>query len=195
MSTPKHKGISASVLAQFQAVGADLFIRGLITSHGGNMSMRLNDRMIITRTGCMLGHITRSDLVEVGIDPDDTPKNASSEIAVHRAIYQHTPALAVVHAHPAHAIALSLADKEIAPMDVEGSYYMPGVPVIGRGEKVYGGRMADDIARALIDHRIAVVYAHGSFAAGRDLYEALHYTTTLEESCKIITIVGQMKEK
>jgi len=196
MSTFKRKGISDTVLAQFQSVGNDLFLRGLITSHGGNMSMRQNDRIIITRTGCMLGHITKSDLVETSIAPDgDTPKNASSEIAVHRAIYKHTPALAVVHAHPAHAIALSLIDNEIAPLDVEGSYYMPGVPVIGRGEVVYGGKMADDIAKVLIDRRIAVVYGHGSFAAGRDLYEAHHFTSTLEESCRIITIVRQLKNK
>jgi L-fuculose-phosphate aldolase len=176
-------------------VGADLFLRGLITSHGGNMSIRQNDRIIITRTGCMLGHITKSDLVEAGAAPDDdTPKNASSEIAVHRAIYQHTPALAVVHAHPAHAIALSLIDNELVPLDVEGSYYMPGVPVIGRGGKVYGGKMADEIAKSLIDRRIAMVYAHGSFAAGRDLYEAHHFTSTLEESCRIITIVRQLKK-
>ena len=196
MSTFKHKGISDTVLAQFQSVGNDLFLRGLITSHGGNMSMRQNDRIIITRTGCMLGHITKSDLVETSIAPDgDTPKNASSEVAVHRAIYQHTPALAVVHAHPAHAIALSLLDDEIVPLDVEGSYYMPGVPIVGRGEKVYGGKMADDIAKVLIDRRIAMIYAHGSFAAGRDLYEAHHFTSTLEESCRIIAIVRQLKNK
>jgi len=195
MSTVKRRGISDTVLARFQSVGADLFLRGLITSHGGNMSIRQNDRIIITRTGCMLGHITKSDLVEAGAAPDDdTPKNASSEIAVHRAIYQHTPALAVVHAHPAHAIALSLIDNELVPLDVEGSYYMPGVPVIGRGGKVYGGKMADEIAKSLIDRRIAMVYAHGSFAAGRDLYEAHHFTSTLEESCRIITIVRQLKK-
>jgi L-fuculose-phosphate aldolase len=196
MSTVKRRGISDTVLAQFQSVGSDLFLRGLVTSHGGNMSIRQNDIIIITRTGCMLGHITKSDLVEASVNAeDDTPKNASSEIAVHRAIYQHTPALAIVHAHPAHAIALSLIDDEIAPMDVEGSYYMPGVPVTGRGEKVYGGKMADEIAKALVDHRIVMVYAHGSFAAGRDLYEALHFTSTLEESCRIIAIVRQIKGK
>jgi len=193
MATRKHRGISDAVLAQFQAVGNDLFLRGLVTSHGGNMSIKNGDRMIITRSGCMLGHINRSDLVEASVNTDDTPKNASSEIAVHRAIYKHTPALAVVHAHPAHAIALSLVDKKIEPMDVEGSYYMPSVPIIGRGKKVYGGKMAVDIAKALIDNHIAVVYGHGSFAAGHDLYEALHYTTALEDSCRIITIVRQLK--
>jgi L-fuculose-phosphate aldolase len=176
-------------------VGSDLFIRGLITSHGGNMSIRDRDQIIITRTGCMLGHIGECDLIEAGIGEGDTPKNASSEIAVHRAIYQHTPTLAIVHAHPAHAIALSIVDEKIEPLDVEGSYYMPNVPIIGRGEKVYGGKMADDIARALIDNRAAVIYAHGSFAAGRDLYEALHYTSTLEESCRIIATVRQLNRK
>ena len=196
MSTFKRKGISDIVLAQFQSVGNDLFLRGLITSHGGNMSIRDGGRIIITCSGCMLGHITQSDLVEAGVAPDDdTPKNASSEVAVHRAIYKHTPALAVVHAHPAHAIALSLIDTEIAPLDVEGSYYMPSVPIVGRGEKVYGGKMADDIARALIDRRIAMVYAHGSFTTGRDLQEAHHFTSTLDESCRIITIVRQLKVK
>ena len=196
MSTFKRKGISDIALAHFQSVGSDLFLRGLITSHGGNMSIRDGDRIIITCSGCMLGHITQQDLVEAGVAPDDdTPKNASSEIAVHRAIYQHTPALAVVHAHPAHAIALSLIDNELVPMDVEGSYYMPGVPIVGRGEKVYGGKMADEIARALIDRRIAMVYAHGSFAVGHDLYEAHHFTSTLEESCRIITIFRQLKGK
>ena len=194
MSTFKHKGISDTVLAQFQSVGSDLFLRGLITSHGGNMSIRDSDRIIITRSGCMLGHIAQQDLAEAGVAQDDeTPKNASSEIAVHRAIYHHTPALAVVHAHPAHAIALSLIDNEITPLDVEGSYYMPSVPIVGRGEKVYGGKMADDIAKALVDRRIAMVYAHGSFAVGRDLYEAHHFTSTLEESCRIIAIVRQLK--
>jgi len=194
MSTIKRKGISDAVLEQFQTVGNDLFVRGLTTSHGGNMSIRDNDRIIITRSGCMLGHIGERDLVETGIDTDDdTAAEASSEIAVHRAIYRHTPALAIVHAHPAHAIALSIGDEKIEPLDVEGSYFMPGVPIIGRGEKVYGGKMADDIAKALVDCRVAVVYAHGSFAAGRDLYDALHYTSTLEESCRIIVIARQLK--
>ena len=196
MATPKRRGISDAVLEQFQSVGNDLFLRGLITSHGGNMSISDGDRIIITRSGCMLGHITQGDLVEAGVSPDDdTPKNASSEIAVHRAIYRHTPTLAVVHAHPAHAIALSFIDDVIAPLDVEGSYYMPSVPIIGRGEKVYGGKMADDIAKALVDNRIALVYGHGSFAAGRDLYEALHYNSTLEESCRIIAIVRELNHK
>jgi ribulose-5-phosphate 4-epimerase/fuculose-1-phosphate aldolase len=54
--------------------------------------------------------------------------------------------------------------------------------------------MADEIAKALIERHIAMVYGHGSFAAGRDLYEALHFTSTLEESCRIITIFRQLKK-
>jgi L-fuculose-phosphate aldolase len=34
---------------EFQQVGGDIFQRGLASSHGGNMSQRLGDRLLITR--------------------------------------------------------------------------------------------------------------------------------------------------
>ena len=43
------------ILSQFQTVGRDLFTRGLVSSHSGNLSIRLGDRLIITRRGCRLG--------------------------------------------------------------------------------------------------------------------------------------------
>jgi len=45
------------ILSQFQTVGRDLFSQGLVSSHGGNLSIRLGDRLIITRRGSMLGNL------------------------------------------------------------------------------------------------------------------------------------------
>jgi len=94
------------ILSQFQTIGHDLFTRGLVSSHSGDMSIRLGDRLIITRRGCRLGCLEEHDLIETGITKNDrsTPL-ASTELAVHRAIYQQTSALAIVHAHPPHAVA------------------------------------------------------------------------------------------
>ncbi|HEX9976514.1 MAG TPA: hypothetical protein VGA82_04610 [Dehalococcoidales bacterium] len=39
------------MLEEFQRIGRDLFLSGLASSHGGNMSVRLGDRLIITRRG------------------------------------------------------------------------------------------------------------------------------------------------
>ena len=99
------------LLTQFQAVGRDLFAKGMISSNNGSMSIRSGDKLVITRRGSMLNNLGEQDIIETGINKNDraTPL-APTELAVHRSIYRLTPALAVIHAHPPHAIALSLAE-------------------------------------------------------------------------------------
>ena len=177
-------------LSQFQTIGRDLSTRGLVSSHSGNLSIRLGERIIITRRGCMLGYLQEHDLIETGITKNDrsTPL-ASVELAVHRAIYQVTPALAIIHAHPPHAIALSLAETEIVPSDVEGLAIVHRVPVLGWHMEVKPGVLADVISQALKQHRIVMVHGHGSFAIGQLLEEAHNCTTTLGESCRVICLL------
>jgi len=182
------------LLTQVQTVGHDLFTRGLVSSHSGNMSIRLGDRLVITRRGCMLGCLQEPDLIETGITKNDrhTPL-ASIELAVHRAIYQETPALAVVHTHPPHAVALSLVETEIVPNDTEGLSLIGGVPVLGWHMEVKPGGLTDLIAQALKKHRIVMVHGHGSFAVGQLLEEAYSCTTTLEESCQVSCLLKSLQ--
>ena len=182
------------ILSQFQTIGEDLVRRGLISSHSGNMSIRLGERIIITRRGSMLGCLQESDLIETGISKNDrsTPL-ASTELAVHRAIYQQTPALAIVHAHPPYAIALSLAETEIVPNCVEGLAIVGQVPVLGWHMEVRPGGLADIIAQTLKQHRIVMVHGHGSFAIGQLLEEAHNCTTALEESSQVICLLKSLQ--
>ena len=182
------------ILSQFQSVGHDLFTRGLVSSNSGNLSIRLGDRLIITRRGCRLGCLKENDLIETGVSRNDrsTPL-ASTELAVHRAIYQATPALAIVHAHPPHAIALSLTETEIMPTDAEGLSIAGQVPVLGWHMQVKPGGLADVISQALKRGRIIMVHGHGSFAVGQLLEEAHNCTTMLEESCQIICLCKSLQ--
>lgn len=181
------------ILGQFQSVGHDLFTRGLVSSHSGNLSVRLGERLLITRRGSRLNCLEEHDLVETGVDRNDrnTPL-ASVELAVHRAIYQQTPALAVVHAHPPHAIALSLTETEIVPSDSEGLSNLGHVAVLGWDMEVKPGGMADVISGALAHCRIVMVRGHGSFAIGQLLEEAHRYTATLEESCRVLCLLKSL---
>ncbi len=181
------------ILSQFQALGRDLVSRGLVSSNSGNLSIRLGDRLIITRRGCRLGCLEEHDLIETGISKNDrfTPL-ASIELPVHRTIYQTTPALAIIHAHPPHAVALSLTETEVVPNCVEGLATLGRVPVVGWHMDVKAGGQADIIAQALTQHRIVMVHGHGSFAIGQLLEEAYNYTTTLEESCQIICLLKSL---
>jgi len=182
------------ILSQFQTVGRDLFTRGLVSSNSGNLSIRLGERMIITRRGSRLGCLEEHDLIETGIIKNDrnTPL-ASTELAVHRAIYQVTPALAIVHAHPPHAVALSLTETEIVPSDIEGLALLNRVPVVGWHMNVKPGGLADIVTQELRQHQIIAVHGHGSFAIGQLLEEAHDCTTTLEESCQVICLLKSLR--
>ena len=182
------------ILSQFQGVGRDLFTRGLVSSSSGNLSIRLGDRIVITRRGSNLGCLEENDLIETGLSKNDrnTPL-ASVELPVHRTIYQETPAFAIVHAHSPHAVALSLTETEIIPSDTDGVSLANRLPVLGWHMEVKPGGLADIIAQALKQCRIVMVHGHGSFAIGQLLEEAHNYTTTLEESCRVICLLKSLK--
>ncbi len=184
------EGVASVILSQFQKVGHGLFERGLVSSHGGNLSIRLGERMIVTKRGSMLDCLQEHDLIETGVSKNNryTPL-ASSELPVHRAIYRETQALAIVHAHPPHAITLSLLETEIVPSNAEGISIVGRVPVVGWDMEVKAGGLADVIARALKEYRIVMVRGHGSFAISQMLDEAYSFTTVLEESCHILCLM------
>ena len=123
--------------AEFARIGRILFQGGLNNSHSGNLSVRLGDKLVITRRGAMLGGLSPDDLVPGGLKRDDSGiALASTEVKVHRAIYLSTSALAVVHTHPRSATALSLNGDSIVPVDVEGRYYFKRVPVFTAGKAI-----------------------------------------------------------
>ena len=181
------------MLSVFQQIGSDLFQSGLNNSHSGNISVRFGDRIIITRRGSMLGHLQEGDLIETGLDRNDSNITlASTEIRVHRAIYKRTPALAIVHAHPPHAIALSLSDDEIIPVDSEGSYLMHKIPVVYAEHTIGSEEVEQALPEVLNEYKAVMIRGHGSFAVGMLPEEAYQLTSSLEHSCRIIVLTRSL---
>jgi L-fuculose-phosphate aldolase len=191
--------VSDAVLEQFRAIGRDLFVAGLISSHGGNMSVRQGDRILITRRGSMLARLEERDVIETALDENDANVTlASTEIVVHRAIYQATSALAVVHTHPPYAIAQSLVKDEIVPVDSEGSYLLHKVPVVAAQLTAGSKEVAELLPAWLKEYDLVMLRGHGPFAIGHLLEEAYQLTSVLEMACRILTISegmgGEVKE-
>ena len=174
---------------RFDAVGKQLLLSGLNSSHSGNLSVRIGDNIYITRSGAMLGSLKKRDIVEVDLNKK-THRTASMEYPLHREVYLMTSFKAVVHCHCPFAISLSLKRSEIVPVDLEGSVIVGKAPVIE-----HSGKMTDDIVAAAIGSgaKAVVVRGHGCFTAGNSLEEALHYASALELSAKILifsSIIG-----
>jgi len=188
--------IDPRVYEMFRDIGRDMYLHNLISSHGGNISVRFGDRVVIKRRGAMLGNLKPHDLIETGLEKNDSGVAlASTELIVHRAIYKATPALAVVHAHPRRAIAFSLSRDEIIPIDNEGSYLLKKVPVVSVEFASGSRQMADTIAEALVSYKIVMMRGHGSFSTGQTLDEAFQWTDALEEVCEIILYSKQLGEE
>jgi len=183
----KTKGESWDrLVSEFADVGRILFEAGLNNSHSGNMSVRLGDRIVITRRGSMLAALKPDDLVVVGLSTDDSGiALASTEVNVHRAIYTATSALAVVHTHPRSATALSFAMDSIVPVDVEGRYYFKRIPVLEVKKSIGSEELEGELPRLLKDFSVVMVKGHGAFAVGGTLEEGLQITHALEWSCDI----------
>jgi L-fuculose-phosphate aldolase len=179
--------IDERLFEEFRYIGRDILLTGLTSSHGGNMSVRVGDRIIIKRRGAQLGQLKRSDFVETSLYGRDSGiTRASTELIVHRAIYQNTSALAVVHSHPRTAIALSLSRDEIIPIDNEGSYLLRKVPVVSIEYASGSKEMADTVSNALKEYKIIMQRGHGCFSTGQTLEEAYHWISALEEVSDII---------
>jgi L-fuculose-phosphate aldolase len=187
--------IEQRIYEQFRDIGRDMYVDRLISSHGGNISLRFGDRVIIKRRGAMLGQLKPHDLIETGLERNDSNVVlASTELIVHRAIYLATPALAVVHAHPRTAVAFSLSRDEIVPIDNEGSYLLKKVPVVAVEMASGSPQMAQAVAEALKEYKIVMLRGHGSFATGQTLDEAFQWTSALEECCQIILAAKLINE-
>jgi L-fuculose-phosphate aldolase len=178
------------MLTQFQTIGQALFTQGLVSPQGGNLSVKVGERLVITHRGSPLGSIQEGDLVETGVSKNTraTPL-ASTELEVHRCIYKNTPAMAVVHAHPPYAVALSFTEKEIVPRDMEGCTLLSSVPIIDASPEGKTEELAGEIARMMTEARVVLVRGHGSFAASQLLEEAYYYTVVLEHSCRLLYLL------
>ncbi len=179
--------IDERIYEMFREIGRDLYTQNMVSSHGGNLSIRLGDRVIIKRRGAMLGELKPHDLIETRIDKNDSGVAlASTELLVHRTVYQKTPALAICHCHPRTAIAFSLSRDEIVPIDNEASYLLKKVPVVMEEFASGTPQMAEKVASTLQNYKIIMLRGHGSFAIGQTLDEAFFWSSTLEEACQIM---------
>lgn len=174
---------------QFRDIGRDIYLAGLVSSHGGNMSVRVGDRVLITRRGSMLGRLTPRDVIETALGRDDSEVAlASTEIVVHRAIYQRTNGLAIVHTHSPHTILRTLIDDEIVPVDSEASYLLHKVPVHSLARTAGSAEVADAVSSALKEYKCVCLRGHGPFAIGTVLEEAFQWISSLEMACKILNL-------
>ncbi len=160
---------------------------GWCEAGAGNASVRVGEEVLITRSGARLGELKPEDFV-----PMDSPE-ASSESPTHRAIYEAFPEVkAVLHAHPPHLVAFSLATldpDEIFRVYTEAKFVIPkGLSIVSAEPG------SDELARKTVEalrHSDVVLWqAHGALAVGKTPREALDKLLVAEKGAQIRLLVG-----
>lgn len=178
--------IDDATFKSFWQVGKELCMRNLETSHSGNISIRSGGKIYIKKRSAMLNWLEKEDIVACDLEKEDSNSLlASTELGVHRAIYLHTDAMAVIHAHNPYCVALSMIEDEITCIDAEGMFMYKKIPVIECDVPAGASEAAIKVPPVLRNYPVCVIRSHGVFAKGATLEDAMQNVTGAEQSAYI----------
>jgi len=181
--------------AEIVHIGRLIHARDLVDGTAGNLTARLGPRgpLLATPSGLAKGFLEPDDLIVVDLDgrllagrPGLQP---TSELAMHLEVYRQRPDVgAVVHAHPATVVALSIAGISLAECVIpEAIVFLGLVPTTP-----YATPSSDENRRAIAgligSHDAIVLQYHGSLTVGGSVAEAYQRLETLEHTARIIAL-------
>ncbi|MDF1836988.1 MAG: class II aldolase/adducin family protein [Planctomycetota bacterium] len=171
-------------------IGALCYERGTIAAADGNLSAKLADgTILITPTGAMKGFLQPNHMAKIddtGRVLDGGPK-PSSEAGIHLVAYHERPEIqAIVHAHPPHAVALTVADIDMQmPIIPEIIVSIGGIPTAPLG--IPGTSDLPETIRKIIRCSDTVIMKnHGSVTLGSNLMDAYKKLDMLEHTARIL---------
>jgi L-fuculose-phosphate aldolase len=186
--------IEKALRAEIVRIGRWLHQFELTDGAAGNISARLGaGRYLATPSGLSKGLLEPEQLIVVDDDgglvsglPGLRP---TSELLMHLEAYHRRPDVnGVVHAHPIHAVALSIAGVSLSEPYIPESIVILGptpttpyaTPSTAENQRV--------IAEVIPDHDGVVLPYHGSVTVGRTVLEAYLRLETLEHAAKIVAL-------
>jgi len=165
---------------------------GCNDSHSGNASFRWHDDIWVTPTGCCADTLKPEDLKRCDIH-GYCDEGASLDAPLHIEVYKQQPKTqAVFHSHGPHAVALTLNGENFIPVDFEGQYYFPVVPVIKIPYADYIKQSPLAVAKQLVAHKAAIVCGHGVYAAASSINLAYKWSCSVELSAKTAWLARQL---
>jgi L-fuculose-phosphate aldolase len=172
-------------------VGRRLYARGLINGGEGNLSCRLGPRRLLcTPAGVNKVFLSEDQLVATDLEGESLHelRRPSSELLLHLACYEERQdCVAVVHAHPPHAVALTLAGDDLLPCMPEAVTGLGEVPT-ARYATPGTERVAEAVRPHLRKADCVLMERHGALAMGfghRALFDACDKMEMLEGVARV----------
>ncbi len=156
-----------SDVTEFLKVCHTLSERMYVTSHGGNLSLRLEDDLVlITPTRVYKGSLTEKDLVFIDLKGKtvEGTREATGETPMYLNFYRDRPDVkSVIHCHPPYANAFAIRKGKnwlMRPVFPESSIEVGPVPVVPYGEPLTQ-QLADNFLPYLRKYNAFLMANHG----------------------------------
>ena len=184
---------------QVAAFMSRLYKQRLTTTSGGNISLKLNDDVVlITPSATDKGKMNWKEVGIVSLSGRRTNSRIklSMETGMHLAIYRKKKEIkAIIHAHPVYASSFTAMD---CPVDT--TLTAEAAAILGTPCKVpYALMGTDELAMNAAEHiknsEILLLENHGVLTAGKDLLQAFDRIEVLENAAKMTVITEVMKKK
>lgn len=168
-----------------------LYQQGLTTTSGGNISVRIGNRVLLTPGGTDKARMCADDIGMLDFEGHVLTDGfkATCEAGMHLSVLRVRPDInAIVHAHPVTASAFAAAECRISNRLLCESYAVLGE--IGRiGFENFGTEaLAEQAAKAAENCNSLLFSNHGAMTLGRSLLQAFDRLEVLENAAKATLI-------
>ncbi len=174
-----------------------LYDRNMLAGADGNLSYRISDeRILMTPSGVPKAFLEPEQMSIVNLSGEILSGKPSSEKLMHLEIYRRcSKARAVIHAHPPHAVAWSVAQPEWKELPkavlaevILGTGGIPIVPFARPGTS----EMGEVLEEFLPNHRSLILSRHGGLAWGEDFNEAMNGMERIEHTAQTMALAHQL---
>ncbi|MCS7298792.1 MAG: class II aldolase/adducin family protein [Spirochaetia bacterium] len=165
-----------------------MYKKGYITSKEGNLSYRVEDKIVITPSGTPKFNLKEEDIVVVSIDDlkRGVRGNASSEVFTHLECYLTSEDVkCVLHAHPENTIVLDLLGYNFkTKLLAEAEYFLGDIYVTEYATP--GTPEGANVVRG-VENDIIILHKHGVIIKSKtNLWDAFYRLEILEKYSGIV---------
>ena len=170
-----------------------LYVKDLLVSAGGNVSIRYDNGFLITPSGRNKGSLSPDDMVMISADGKIGNGNPSIEYKFHLALYRkRNDVNAIVHCHPIYCTALAVKNERLnTGITPEGVILLGDVPMVP-----YRTPGSDELAEEvekIYTSSAALMEKHGAVTLGKTMEDACNRMEELEFQAHLQLLVGNVK--
>lgn len=176
-----------------------LYKKGLTTSLGGNISLRLDENHIaITASGVDKGRIKDDEIAIVTMDGVvvEPHVDISMETGMHLAIYKKRPDVnAIVHAHAPMGSLFTATKKTINTSLLAEAFDIVGKPQLAGYAPPGSKQLAENVANTIEKTNVVLMENHGVIAVGASILQAFDRIEVLENAAKMTVLTSLLNDQ